>query len=135
MNEYELVIIVRPELDDPAALAVMAKAVDHITELGGAILGREDWGSRRLAYLIEKQARGHYLMVVHLAQPSAVLELERRLRLDERVMRFLTSCVGRNVDVDARIAAAAEDAPEGDGIRRRFDLVEEERITDEYANA
>jgi small subunit ribosomal protein S6 len=131
-NEYEIVIIVRPDLDDPSAIAALDKVCETVTELGGHILDKEDWGSRKLAYLIQKHARGHYFMAVVLVPPSKLFEIERRMRLDDRLMRFLTVCTGEAVEAETRIAAAEERRAAQPGLRRRFDLEEEEPAEDDY---
>jgi len=131
-NEYEIFIIVRPDVDEVGALAALDRVCESLTELGGHILDREDWGSRKLAYLIQKHARGRYFLTVALLAPEKVLEVERRIRLDDRVMRFLTVSKGVATDVEARIAAAEEARAASPGLRKRYDIEEEEPIEEDY---
>lgn len=106
--EYEIVIVIRPDLDDAITTGIVEKIEGLITESSGRLIDRDDWGKRKLAYLIEKHARGHYFLLVASASPTLILEIERRLRIDERVLRFLTVKIGAIADIEARIQLAAE---------------------------
>lgn len=90
---YELMYIVRPTLDEQT-LAVLSEKVDKfVTNAGGEILKREDWGKRRLAFPIAKFTEGFYsVLQIKLAAP-AVRDLERNLQLNEEVLRYLVTRV------------------------------------------
>ena len=93
MNNYEVVFIVHPDLDEPNLLGVIEKVKGWVTESGGTVDKVDVWGKRRLAYAIRKQREGQYVMFnVHLA-PTSTIELERNLRFLEPVMRFLITVV------------------------------------------
>jgi len=72
------------------------------------VLERDDWGKRKLAYLIRKHAKGHYVLLRVASNPSSILEIERRMRLDDRIIRFLTVNVADDIDVETRAKEAAE---------------------------
>jgi len=110
LNEYELVYIVRPDLDDAATNEVKEKVDSLLVDNGGVVLKTDDWGKRKLAYQIGKHFKGHYVIVHHASQPDAMDEVERRLRYDERVIRFVNVKRGDVVDVEARRQALAEAA-------------------------
>jgi len=111
MREYETTVIIQPEISDEA-VETFTKRLDEIIERGGGIrLMFDDQGRRRMAYEIENFQKGRYLMVHFLDEGSLIPTLERTLRLDDSVIRFLTVQVEEEVeDVEARKAEAAEDA-------------------------
>lgn len=90
---YELMYIVRPTADEQT-LASMSERVDKfITNAGGTIVKREEWGKRRLAYPIAKFTEGFYSVLHITLAPTAVRELERNLQLTEDVLRYLVTRV------------------------------------------
>ena len=109
MREYETTFIVQPEISDEGSQAILGK-LDGILETGGATrLMCEDHGKRKLAYEIRKFHKGHYYTLMFLDEGQVVPDLERVLRLDESVLRFLTILAEPEVtDIEARKAVAAE---------------------------
>ncbi len=109
MREYETTFIVQPEISDEGSQAILAK-LDGILETGGATrLMCEDHGKRKLAYEVRKFHKGHYYTLQFLDGGQVVPEVERVLRLEESVLRFLTILENEEVeDVEARKASAAE---------------------------
>ena len=107
-HEYETIVIARPELDDAAVATIVEKLEAVVSNEGGRILDRDDWGKRKLAFPIEKQQKGHYVRLHIAAPPSAILELERRIRIEDQLIRFMTVQLGQAVDVEARAEAAAQ---------------------------
>lgn len=105
-REYELVYVVRPDVEDDDVTAVQERYTKVIVDQGGTLLEVDDWGKRKLAYDIAKYNKGHYVLVRFLSEPTAIAELERNLRIDDRIMRFLTVKVGDRVHIEARIAEA-----------------------------
>jgi len=93
MREYELVFIVRPDLDDSAFNDVVEKVKGWITEADGVISKVDFWGKRKLAYVIRKQTEGQYVLINTQMNPAFSGTLERNLRFLEPVMRFLISNV------------------------------------------
>ena len=86
---YELMYIVRPNVDEQALAAVNEKVEKFVASAGGQMTKRDDWGKRRLAYPIGKSTEGFYA-VLQLDMPApAVRDLERNLKLTEEVLRFL----------------------------------------------
>jgi len=107
-NEYETVIIVRPDLDDAQTYEIIERIEAVITEHGGHLLLRDDWGKRKLAYSVQKHQRGHYVLLRHLAPASLIFELERKIRIEDTIIRFLTVKQADAVDVPVRLEEAAE---------------------------
>ncbi len=88
---YETIFIVNPDVSQENTQAMTDKLVERVEKAGGRIVKREYWGSRPLAYQIAKRKRGHYTLLVTDGEPAAAKALEEALRLDETVMRFLTT--------------------------------------------
>jgi small subunit ribosomal protein S6 len=110
MREYETTFIVQPEISDEGAKELLDR-VDALLERSGAIrLLHDDQGKRRLAYDIQKFQKGRYVTSYYLSDGTAVAPVERALRLEESVLRFLTVMANPEVvDIEARKARAAED--------------------------
>jgi small subunit ribosomal protein S6 len=110
MREYETTFLIQPEISDEGRQALFGR-LDGVLEKGGAIrLLYEDWGKRKLAFEIQKFQKAHYVMLAYLDAGKTVPEIERALRLEESVLRFLTVQVADEVvDIEARRARAAED--------------------------
>jgi small subunit ribosomal protein S6 len=96
---YETTFITRSELSDDALKAIQDKLKSVVTEYGaGEIVLTEDWGKRKLAYPIQKESRGHYSYMVYSGKGDIVHEIERNLRLQEHVLRFLTVNLEKEFD-------------------------------------
>ena len=109
MREYETTFIVQPEISDEGVKA-LCERLDATLEKQGAIrLLYDDQGRRRMAYEIKHFQKGRYILLLYLDDGKVVPEIERVLRLDDSVLRFLTVQAKDNVvDIEARKAEAAE---------------------------
>ena len=109
MREYELTIIIQPEISEEGSATLLGR-LDELLKTNSAIrLLCDDLGKRKLAYEIDRFQKGHYHLLSFLDSGKAVPELERVLRLEESVLRFLTVKVNDQVaDIDARVAEAKE---------------------------
>lgn len=93
MRNYELVCIIHPDLDETAFNEVVEKVKDWVTEPGGKIENVDVWGKRKLAYPIQKQREGQYVLLNIAMPPDATKELERNIRFLEPVMRHMLTLV------------------------------------------
>lgn len=93
MPFYECVVIARSDVTTQQVDALGEQVTALMTELGGAVKKTEYWGLRSLAFRIKKNRKGHYLLLNLEAPPAAITEMERQLRLNEDVLRFLTVVV------------------------------------------
>jgi small subunit ribosomal protein S6 len=89
MRNYELGCISDPELDAQAQSDLEAKVSSRIEAAGGKMHKVDRWGKRRLAYPIKKHTDGYYVFYQMELPPQAAIEIERDLRLNENVLRFL----------------------------------------------
>ncbi|MBI2466782.1 MAG: 30S ribosomal protein S6 [Candidatus Rokubacteria bacterium] len=93
MRLYDLLIIVDPRPGEEEVAQLSGALQEAFTNLGGQVLAAENWGKRRLTFEIRKQREGTYLLLQVSAEPTVVREYERQLRLNESVLRFMTTRV------------------------------------------
>lgn len=90
MRIYEELFIVRPDTPEEEIDAFVEQLTGVITADGGTVDKVEKWGVRRLAYLVEKQSEGYYVLIQFSAGSTVAKELERRMRVNDAVMKFIT---------------------------------------------
>src|SRR5262250_1797737 len=88
-----MLIIVDPRPTDEEVAALLTQLGEQLKTLGADVTKMENWGKRRLAYDIRKQREGTYAVYEVSAEPAMVKEFERQLRLNEQVLRFLSTQV------------------------------------------
>jgi small subunit ribosomal protein S6 len=109
MREYEVLFIVHPEYEGDRLKEVLEKFTGVVTRNGGEVLKVDEWGKQKLAYPVAKCAKGQYVLMDYLGPAALVSELERNLRLDEIILKYLTVKLADRVDPEKRrqeIAAA-----------------------------
>ncbi len=89
VRDYELMYIVRPELEDDAVRVAVKSVRSLIEAQGGEVVKTTLWGKRRLAYEVKRLREGHYVLVVFHLDGSKVTEIERSLRIHDTVFRHL----------------------------------------------
>lgn len=89
-REYETVYVLKPDLPAARLTRVQEKVNKIITENGGEIILEKDWGKRKLAYKIAKGQFGHYFFYNYKGTGAFINDLERTLKYEEDVIRFLT---------------------------------------------
>jgi small subunit ribosomal protein S6 len=89
LHDYELVVIISPELMDEAIDGVMGRISRFITESGGSVPTVERWGKKRLAYPIKHFTEGNYVLARFKLKPKLSKELEASLQISEEVFRHL----------------------------------------------
>lgn len=89
MTDYEMMVIVHPDVDEDGMLAVQEQISQWISNQGGEVLKVDVWGRRKLAYPIRKQLEGSYVVMDMRIPGANLLELERNLKLHERILRYL----------------------------------------------
>ena len=120
MRHYEITCILRPSLGETLFTEVIERTCAIVTAEGGSIIDLDRWGIKKLAYLIKKESQGYYFCLNCAATQSAVFEMERIFRIDDRVLRYLTIKLADAIDeagieqVKEEIAAAAAKAAEAE---------------------
>ncbi|MCK6522659.1 30S ribosomal protein S6 [Myxococcota bacterium] len=125
-TEYETIYILKPEVPEDIVRTLNEKIDGIIGRYEGHILIRDDWGKRKLAYPIQKNSKGHYLYVNYLGPSDLVLEVERNLRIEENLLRFLTVKLSEDVDVETKQQEAKE------RIARKAQAAAEREADDDY---
>ncbi|MBD3689636.1 30S ribosomal protein S6 [Nanchangia anserum] len=87
MRAYELMVILNPEIDERTVAPMMEKLLKLVIDGGGTVEKTDVWGKRRLAYDINKQSEGIYVVIEMTTTPEIAAELDRQLTLNESVMR------------------------------------------------
>lgn len=150
MRSYELMYILDPSLDEDSSKALVGKVEDLMTKQGVAIDSTEAWGKRRLAYRIKGHWEGNYVLSHLKAVPQAISEMERRLRVTDGVLRFLTVRIDEEQAKLARRrehreakekgrrerrGARASDGPGGAGASRAGDSTDFEGMSDDDSDS
>jgi len=104
MRMYETIIIVQPDLGEEETKTLTTKVQEVISSMKGDFKRLEDWGARKLAYPINKFSRGRYYFLRFDGDAPLIAELERRLRLDDKVLRYQS--VKLEKEASAPVAAA-----------------------------
>ena len=110
MPSYETLCIFHPELPETRVKELTTWMRTIVEKDQGNVLKVEEWGMRDLAYRIKKQRRGYYVRLEYDSEPVALNELERNLRLNEDVLRFLS--VARGAPLPATPPPVQAPAPE-----------------------
>ena len=109
MRRYELMLVLRPDVADDRAQAVIDRTTRQISAGGGQIVKVAPWGRRRLAYPIDRFREGSYHIVVFESPAEVIAELERSLQITEEVLRYLVTRAIKPVKV-------RRDATSADGV-------------------
>ena len=91
MRDYELLFVLDPDLDEEQK-AALVETVKSVINNGGEAGEADVWGDRRLAYAINKKNTGYYVVLPFKADADLPKELDRRLRINENVMRHIIVC-------------------------------------------
>jgi small subunit ribosomal protein S6 len=97
---YEIIFIADPNLAEPDVDALTTHVQGYVEKGGGRIQKIEKWGKKRLAYVIGKHREGYYVLIVFEGPGSVVKEVERRMKVTDGIVKFLTV----RVDEDLRKA-------------------------------
>ncbi len=108
MKHYETLYIVNPELDDENYKAAVDKFRDLIEKKKGVIVKLDEWGKQRLAYLVKKFDQGAYVLIEYCGGPGVTAELERDLKLDDRILKYQTVKLADEVDPQALLQKEEE---------------------------
>lgn len=111
MRTYEAIFIVHPEVTGDDQAALIDKYQKILTDQGANVLKLENWGTRTLAYTVKKQTKGCYVLVIFEAEPTVIAEFERRMRIDDKVIKFQTVILEGGYQAPAVAEVADEEQP------------------------
>jgi small subunit ribosomal protein S6 len=123
MRIYEELFIIKPDAPDEEVDALVEQLRTHLTTLGATVDKVDKWGKRRLAYKVDKYREGTYVLFQFTAEPEHVREFERRLRVADLVLKFITVRIDQTLKRldkrkkarDKRAAKRAVSAPSSPG--------------------
>jgi len=108
MRRYESVVILDPDMLDDDIHSFTERFSTLIKSKGGEVIKIEDWGSKKLAYLVNKKDKGRYILFDFVGLPELINEMERLFKISEEVMKFLSVKLEEDVDLEAFKASAQE---------------------------
>jgi small subunit ribosomal protein S6 len=121
MRRYETIFIVDNDLPEEERFPISEKLKDLIHQHNGLLVAIDEWGGKRLAYEIRKKSHGYYVRWDYCGSGVLVDEIERFFRIDDRILKYMTVLLGKDIDIDMikeEIANAekmkAEQAPSSD---------------------
>lgn len=108
MRRYETIAILDPDLSEEGRAPLFDRLTDLIPAQNGFLVKLDEWGARKLAYDIKKKSRGYYVCIDLCGDGALVNEMERFFRIDDRVLKFMTIVLDKDVDLEAVKAEIAE---------------------------
>ena len=129
MRRYETIFIVRPNVAEDEIEAISGRATGTIEGDGGTIIRINNWGLKKLAYLIKKEYQGYYVYIDYAGVPASVEEIERIFRIDDRILKYMTVKLADSCDpeavkeqlANAEPVSTSDEEYEGDSESEVFD--------------
>jgi small subunit ribosomal protein S6 len=114
VNEYEILLLLDPELPEDRANEIIARVRERVEADGGTWDGHEPWGRRKLAYEIGHRSEGVYHLLLFTAAPETLAEVSRVLKITDGVVRHLAVNRVKGGQTNAPVAVGAVSAPADD---------------------
>jgi len=99
MRRYETMFIVDPDVSDEQRGSVFTRLEELFTQYGGLQVARDEWGLKKLAYDVRKRSRGFYVRLDYCGDGPLVDEIERSFRIDDKILKFMTIVLAKDVDL------------------------------------
>ncbi len=90
LRRYETLILISPDLTNEENSSIIESLEGIIKDRGGEVITVDDWGIKELAYEVKKHTRGRYVRLEYALPPTEITELERRMRINEDIFKYLT---------------------------------------------
>ena len=130
MRAYETIFISDPDIPDEDVDNVLERLTGIVEEFNGKIIKIEKWGRKKLAYKVKKKTKGNYILLNYFGDHKLTTELERILRLDDRVLKYLTVRIDKFSELDlAKEETAKEETEEEAEKEEKAEEFTEERDT------
>ena len=101
MRRYETIFIIDPDLSEEERSPLFERLKDLFPQHNGLLVLVDEWGTRKLAYEIKKKARGYYVRLNYCGTGTLVNEIERFFRIDDRVLKYMTVLLEKDVDIES----------------------------------
>ncbi|MFW2366750.1 MAG: 30S ribosomal protein S6 [Desulforhopalus sp.] len=129
MRRYETIFILRPNIGEDEITKVIESTTKIILDEKGTVIELNKWGMKNLAYLIKKESLGYYVYCDYAGTPAAVAEIERKFRIDDGVLKYMTIKTAASFsDEEIQLAVTAV-------TEKEAALVEEEKAATEETEA
>lgn len=135
MRRYETIVILDPDLGEESRGQFFDQIKALIDQYDGRLVKFDEWGSRKLAYKIKKKPRGHYLRLDYCGTNDLVAEMERRFKINDAYLKFMTVLLEDEVDLEAIETEIAEEEEKVAAAKERVRLAEEEAQKREASEA
>jgi len=134
MRRYETIYILRPNLGEEEISKVIESTNQIILDEQGTIIELNKWGMKKLAYLIKKESLGYYIYCDYAGTPAAVSEIERKFRIDDSVLKYMTIKTAAAIS-DEQIQQAIGDVSAREIEAQKTEAAKEEDVPEEKAQA
>jgi len=101
MRRYETIFIIDPDLSEEGRAPLFERLKDLFLQHNGLLVVVDEWGARKLAYEIKKKPRGYYVRLDYCGTGILVNEIERFFRIDDRVLKYMTVLLEKDVDIES----------------------------------
>jgi small subunit ribosomal protein S6 len=116
MRQYETLFIVNPDSSEEELKAVATKIKGVVSGMNGIVTSYDEQGKKKLAYSVKKQNKGYYVLMDYVGSADIVSEIERNMRLDDRVLKYLTVKLADQVDPESIEPEKSEPPEETESI-------------------
>ncbi|MFH1624986.1 MAG: 30S ribosomal protein S6 [Pseudomonadota bacterium] len=120
MRAYETVFIADADISEEDVDYITERVSGIVRDFNGKLLKIEKWGRKKLAYAVKKRTKGYYFLLSFLGDHTLTTELERILKLDDRILKYLTVKVDKHTELDAE----EEEKPKGEEAKKEQDTEE-----------
>jgi small subunit ribosomal protein S6 len=124
LRHYETFYLLHPDLSDEERTSISEQLQQIITKGNGEIVKIDPWPLQKLAYRVQKQTQGYYVVMEYGALVESISEITRRLRLNEGVMKFVTTKLSNKFDAEALAKARHEPAPPVETVEEVSDSIQ-----------
>jgi small subunit ribosomal protein S6 len=131
LRSYQSVLILKPDIEESRLEEALAKIGELIKSNGGAILKTEKWGKKRLAYRVKKNRFGVYLNLYHTLEPSGVIDLEKKYKLFDLIIKFMVLSLAE--DELERALGRDDETDEEEGKKATSETATSETVEGEKA--
>ncbi len=140
MRRYETIFILDPDVSEEQRGGVFGRLDELVDQKNGFQIETDEWGVRKLAYPIKKRPRGEYVRVEYCGEGMLVDEIERFFRIDDRILKYMTVVLDKDVDlekvkqeIEEAKAKAAEAEKDAQQVAESAPVSDEEKPVDAQA--
>jgi len=135
MRRYEMIVILDPDLGEEGRGQIFDQIKEMIDQYNGRLVKFDEWGNRKLAYRIRKKPRGHYMRLDYCGTSELVNEMERRFKINDAYLKFMTVLLENEVDIEAIETEIAEEEEKAAALKEKARLAAEEAQAREESEA